>query len=83
MARSRLKEASCNYAKVTRAGTGGREYETGATYRVMDDAEPARAPICIGTGVSNPVALSGQTALIGTLLNDKVTQHPDMLLQLR
>jgi hypothetical protein len=47
-----IKEASCNYAKVTRAGTGGREYETGATYRVMDDAEPARTDR-IGTGVSN------------------------------
>jgi hypothetical protein len=34
-------------------------------------------------GCINPVALSGQTALIGTLLNDKVTQHPDALLQLR
>jgi hypothetical protein len=48
----------------------------------MDDAGAARAPICIGTGVSNPVIIR-QTALIGTLLNDKVTQHPDMLLQLR
>jgi hypothetical protein len=33
-----------------------------------------------GTGVSNSRIIR-QTALIGTLLNDKVTQHPDMLLQ--
>jgi hypothetical protein len=38
-AQRRLKQ-SCNYAGLPRTGTGGREYETGATYRVMDDAEP-------------------------------------------
>jgi hypothetical protein len=27
--------------RLPRTGTGGREYETGATYRVMDDAEPS------------------------------------------
>jgi hypothetical protein len=83
-AQRRLKEASCNYAKVTRAQElADANMKPGRPIGSWTMPEPARAPICIGTGVSNPVALSGQTALIGTLLNDKVTQHPDMLLQLR
>jgi hypothetical protein len=40
-----------------RAQTGGREYETGRPIGSWTMPEPARAPICIGTGVSNPVII--------------------------
>jgi hypothetical protein len=83
-AQLKLKQAACNYAKVTRAQElADANMKPGRPIGSWTMPEQARAPVCIGTGVSNPVALSAQSALIGTLLNDNVSKHPDMLLQLQ